>query len=390
MTVCPVTVGCRLNACETEWVAGEMARSAGGEVCTDPRRASLIVLGTCCITARSRAESRRTARRLAAAGARIIARGCSVRLHPDDYDGMDGLERMTGMLPAGGPSTPAACRSRGMLKVQDGCDGGCSFCVVPMARGRSRSGDPGEIVKQAGRMASEGFREIVLTGTDLASYGRDIGPGNSLGGLVEAILENVEGVRLRLGSLEPGRLDPALLDRLRTPRVCRHLHLPIQSASPAVLGRAGRRESPVEDLLLRARDVFEGGAIGADLITGLPGEGDGEFARTLRLLEDGLLDYAHVFPYSPRPGTRAASMPRPPSRTARERAAVLRGASSEARRRLARRNEGKVLEVLVEDRTIGGRIVGVTDNYITVFAPAGAVPGTLVSCPAEAAPCWWA
>jgi threonylcarbamoyladenosine tRNA methylthiotransferase MtaB len=383
-----VTVGCRLNACETEWVAGEMARSAGGEVCTDPRRAALIVLGTCCITARSRAESRKTARRLAATGARVLARGCSVRLHPEDFDGIAGLEPMTGVLPAGGPSTPAACRSRGILKVQDGCDGGCSFCVVPSARGRSRSGDPGEMVRRARRMAAEGFREIVLTGTDLASYGRDLGAGTCLCGLVEAILAEVEGVRIRLGSMEPGRLDAAALEGLRMPGVCRHLHLPLQSASPAVLERAGRWKSPVEDLLERARDVFEGGAIGADLITGLPGEGDEDFARTLRLLEDGLLDYAHVFPFSPWQGTRAASMPRPPAAVARERAAILRGASSAARRRLARRNEGEVLEMLVEDRRIGGRVVGVTDNYLTVFAPAGAEPGTLVSSPAEVAPCW--
>jgi len=379
-----LNVGCRLNSCETEWLAAREARRLGVGIVEDLEAADVIVLGTCCVTARSQSKSRKAARRLlTGTGARIILTGCAARLFPGDYPEDPRLTRE--FCPEEPLSTPCgAFRSRGQLKIQDGCSNSCAYCAVPLARGPSRSFDRDEILQRADSLAEAGFREVVLTGVDIASYGADrYGSSYGLAELLRDLLEPPR-FRVRLGSLEPMRLGDGFLSGLALRGVCRHLHLSFQSASTRVLSLMGRActAEDVVRLSMEARRAFPGCILGGDLITGFPGERDEDFAETMRLLDPdhGLMDYAHVFPFSPRPGTRAgaASGKRCPGSPSKERADALRAASKARRTRYARSQAGEELEVLVESRRIGGRLVGLSDNYVTVRVPAGSKPGELV------------
>ena len=379
-----LNVGCRLNSCETEWLAAEEARRLGTGVVDDPESADVIVLGTCCVTARSQSKSRKAARRLlTGTDARIILTGCSARLFPGDYPEDP---RLTREFCRDEPlSTPCgAFRSRGQLKIQDGCSNSCAYCIVPLVRGPSRSFDRDGIRRHADSLAEAGFREIVLTGVDIASYGTDR-YGSSYG-LVELLRDLLEPprFRVRLGSLEPMRLGGGFLSELARPGVCRHLHFSFQSAGTRVLSLMGR-DCTGEDVVRLAREArraFPGCIVGGDLITGFPGESEEDFTETIRLLDldHGLIDYAHVFPFSPRPGTRAGDecCGRRSDSPSKERADALRAASKERRARYARAQAGEELEVLVESRRSGGRYVALSDNYVTVRAPAGSEPGELV------------
>ncbi len=377
--ICPVTVGCRLAACETEALAGRIARERGGALCTDPAGADLVVLGTCCVTERSRAGSRKSARRvLRESGGDVIVTGCSARLFPQDFEAGERLtvEPDRGITPRPDATPPSPGRTRAMLKVQDGCDKHCSFCIVPRARGRSRSVPREDVLRAAEELSCAGFREIVLTGVDTVSYGGDLyRDGYGLADLACAVAET--GARVRLASLDPAGLSCGLLGRLAAPWLCRHLHVSVQSGSPRVLEAMGRGDGgDVRGVLRMARRMIPGAMIGADLLTGFPGETDGEFDETLSLFEEGLLDYAHVFPFSPRPGTRAERMgDRVPGGTARRRASALRAASRRRRTAARMARAGMLLDVIVEDRMKDGRLVGISDDYVPVLAPAGAGPG---------------
>jgi len=260
-------------------------------------------------------------------------------------------------------------RSRALLEVQDGCDRRCAYCIVPLARGPSRSRPLEEVLREAERLAEAGHRELVLTGVDLGAYGKDLKPPIRLTDLLKA-LEEVEEPRFRLSSLEPMELSEDLLDLMaRSDRLCRHLHLPLQSGDGGVLKAMGRPYTPedyrawVEEACRRVPGI----CIGADVIVGFPGESERAFKNTLRLLEDLPIAYLHVFPFSPRPGTRAYRMretvePEEKKRRAR----LLRDLGERKRREFYRNLVGKELEVLMEDRHIGGKTLGFSDNYARV------------------------
>lgn len=377
-----LNLGCRLNACETEWLAVRKAEESGGEVAASPLDADVIVLGTCCVTSRSQSKSRKAARRvLTETSAGMVLAGCSARLFPGDFPDDPRITR--GECPEGPVHSCMACRdmrSRGLLRIQDGCSNRCTYCVIPDARGPSRSSGRSSILEAAGAMADAGFREIVLTGADIVSYGRDLGDSRGLPGLVGDLLSDGR-FRVRLGSLEPMGLGGTGLRDLAMPGVCRHVHLSIQSGATKVLRRMGRActGSDVADIARAARDAFPGGMVGCDLIAGFPGETHEDFEQSLALLTGGLVDYAHVFPFSPRPGTPAYGFPdRVPAPEASRRAAVLRRASTAGRRRFEKVQEGRRVSVLVEGRRSHGLLTGISDNYIAVVVPDGSVPGSLV------------
>ncbi|MDP6603495.1 MAG: tRNA (N(6)-L-threonylcarbamoyladenosine(37)-C(2))-methylthiotransferase MtaB [Rhodospirillales bacterium] len=352
-----VTFGCRLNALESE-VIRVNARTAGLE--------NTIVVNTCTVTAEATRQARQAVRRLRRENpsARLIVTGCAAQMEAERFASMtevdhvldnaakldparyvpEALARGAGTIEAGPDrdarpsfpwSGPAALggpegRARATLQVQQGCDHRCTFCIIPFARGPNRSVPISSAVRRARELCQAGYREIVLSGVDLCSYGADLAGRPTLATLVRRLLTQVPALaRLRLSSLDPGRVPDALIALLgEDVRLMPHLHLSLQSLDPLILKRMKRRHAPddVHALCARARAVRPDVAFGADLIAGFPTETETQFARTLDGVAELGLAYLHVFPYSPRPDTPAARMPQLPVGVRKARAARLRAA----------------------------------------------------------------
>jgi len=381
-----VTFGCRLNAFESE-VMRRLAREAGlGET---------IVLHTCAVTAEAERQARQAIRRARREHptARIVVTGCSAQLQAERYAAMPEVDHVLGnaekldpavwralaRLPAGVRSREVGDvvavketaahlidgfdgRTRAFLEVQRGCDHRCTFCIIPYARGPSRSVPAEEVLGRARRLLEAGFAELVLTGVDLTSWGHDLAGEPRLGDLVATLLERLPELgRLRLSSLDPAEIDPTL-ERLlvEEPRLMPHVHLSVQAGDDLILKRMKRRHDrrTVIALCGRLRAARPELVFGADLIAGFPTEEEAMFARTLDLVEEAGLTFLHVFPYSPRPGTPAARMPQVPAPVRRERAARLREAGERRRAAFLAAQIGRRVRGLVEQ---GGR--GHTDQF---------------------------
>jgi threonylcarbamoyladenosine tRNA methylthiotransferase MtaB len=265
-------------------------------------------------------------------------------------------------------SSPVAFgRTRALLKVQDGCDAFCSYCVVPYVRGRSRSLPLEEAVAQGARLLEAGFHEIVVTGADLGSYGADLGAPGLLSALVERVLALGAGHRVRISSIEPEKVPDALVEMIGSEeRLCPHLHLPLQSGSDAILVEMRRRYRVREYARLLERLTSRGTvAIGADVIVGFPGEGDAEFEETRRFVADAPLSYLHVFRYSARPGTAAERLPA--TGKARERASVLRALGQAKQHAFFRSLVGTTRSVLPEGRSDADGVRGRAEVYAPVL-----------------------
>jgi threonylcarbamoyladenosine tRNA methylthiotransferase MtaB len=390
------TVGCRLNQAEIESYARQF-RLAGHTLVAAPEDADLAVVNTCAVTAAAVADSRqkvRQAARLAADGA--IVTGCWATLEPPQAAAIPGVGRVVPNahkdhlvtqvldLPAETfdleplerrPLPGARQRTRLFVKVQDGCDNRCTFCVTTLLRGPGRSRPLPEIL--ADIHAASGANEIVLTGVHLGSWGHDL-PGNlRLSHLVRHILENTDVPRLRLSSLEPWDLDIGFFNLWEDPRLCRHLHLPLQSGSAATLRRMARKTTPASfaRLVAAARSVMPDVAITTDLIAGFPGESEAEFAQSLEFVQTMRFAGGHVFTYSPRPGTAASRMPDPvPPVLRKERNARLREVFTRSARDYQSAFLGQVLPVLWESAASfgphGWEMTGLTGNYLRVSAHA--------------------
>ena len=345
------TLGCKVNQYESRALAEAWTR-AGLRPAEGPQQAGLVVLCTCAVTARAEAESRRLARHLvreAAPGARVVITGCAASVAPDVYAALGALPvpdkaalaRDPGRVAPGpaGPDFPDLAvsghdRARALVKIQDGCSHGCSYCIVPRARGASRSRPPADILAEADRLAAAGHGEIGLTGINLGHFGRDLSPALDFWDLVAALDRHLfetrgPAVRLRLGSLDPSILDAKGRDVLsRTRIVCPHLHVSLQSAAPEVLAAMGRRPNDaraVSSFVDGISGVWPHLGLGCDIMAGFPGETEADHDRTVAFLTGLPLSYAHVFPYSRRPGTRAAALPgQLPREVKAVRAAALR------------------------------------------------------------------
>ncbi len=250
-----------------------------------------------------------------------------------------------------------AFRSRALLKVQDGCDDRCAFCVIPSVRGRSASLGEARVLARVQDLIRAGYREIVLAGIHLSSYGEDLEPRGSLPGLLR-VIENAEGLgRVRLSSLDPRRTDGALVAHIAgNPKICQHFHLSFQHASSRVLEKMGRSAGPEisQSILSDLKGRSPGASLGADVIVGFPGEADDDFALLEEFLSRSPLTYFHVFPYSPRAGTPAAAMPQVPERLKRERSQALRKLSAEKNLRFRASFLGQDLQAVVIGRGDGG------------------------------------
>lgn len=378
------TLGCKINQYETRALA-EALEARGWVQVDDPALAGRILVNSCAVTANAVSDLRQLVRRLhrESPDAAIVITGCAAQVLEEELAGLPGVERVVPQsrkaeLLDAGPARagwqPFAIsgydRARPVLKVQDGCSHRCTYCVVPLARGRSVSRDPAEVLAEAERLLMAGFREIVLGGINLRQYGTDL-PGRPdfwdlLAGLERALAPRwADRVRLRLSSLEPGQLGSKALDVLGASRlVCPHLHLSLQSGDPEVLRRMGRGHYRPEQALEFSRElaaVWPVFGLGADLLVGFPGETAGQFGNTLALARALPLSYAHVFPYSPRPGTPAADLDgQVPQEEKKARAASLRAVTSARKRAFLKvLAGGGPLSVLVEN----AEGEGVSEHY---------------------------
>ena len=391
-----ITFGCRLNAFESEIMRGH-ADAAALE--------NAVIFNTCAVTAEAERQARQAIRkaRREQPHARIIVTGCAAQIDPARYAAMPEVDRVIGnaeklearsFLPANetaiavndimsaratAPHLIAGFegRARAFVQVQNGCDHRCTFCIIPYGRGNNRSVALGDIVAQARALVAGGTSELVLTGVDLSSYGRDLPGAPSLGQAVRRLLAAVpELKRLRLSSLDPAAIDPDLKRLLaEEPRLMPHIHLSVQAGHDMILKRMKRRHDRADILRLAVelRALRPDIALGADLIAGFPTESDEMFAGSLRLVEEAGLTWLHVFPYSPRDGTPAARMPQLERRLIRERAARLREVGDAAVRRFLDGQVDTRQEILVE-KADSGR----STHYATVRL-AGASPGTVLS-----------
>jgi threonylcarbamoyladenosine tRNA methylthiotransferase MtaB len=393
------TLGCKINQFESAAMAENLGRE-GFRMVPFADEADIYVINTCTVTARTDAESRKLIRRAGRRNprARLVVTGCYAQVAFEELRDMPGVDLVLGNVEKKG--IPGLLReigtgprvlvsdisleeraeglalesfaehTRAFLQVQNGCDAFCSYCIVPYARGRSRSVPLDEVLAGIGSFAAKGFREVVLTGIHLGAYGLDFVPGESLLSLLAAAEEQRLVPRLRVGSVEPTEISDALIGFLAAAEtVCPHLHIPLQSGSDAVLGRMNRKYSTgyFREVIEKLAKAMPDACLGCDIIAGFPGETEEEFVETLRLVESLPIAYLHVFPFSPRAGTPAAGMPgQVNGAVIRSRAQMLRRLSDRKKRAYYQGFLGRELQVLVQGKEPDGLLKGLSRNYIPV------------------------
>ena len=397
-----VTLGCKVNQCDGASMSLEL-ENAGFRPVAFPSFADAYIINTCTVTAFADFQGRQLVRRAFRINphARVIVTGCLAQTQPQVPAALGGVAVVAGndhkhliaqllSRPAGDfplvlagdifeqknfPHLPAAGitgRTRAFFKIQDGCDDFCSYCIVPYARGKSRSLPVAGVCDGVRHFVRQGCSEIVLTGIHLGNYGQDLVPPTGLAGLLETLLSQNNNVRFRLSSIEPLEVTDDLLALFgRHENLCPHLHIPLQSGDDTILKKMKRSydrdffRSLINRVSLGVPDI----AIGADVMVGFPGEGEKEFAQTLSLLEELPLAYLHVFPYSERPGTAAFGLPRKvPDKIKKERAAMLRTLGAGKREAFLQKFLGRTLPVLVEGSSgkNNGPAKGFSHNYLPV------------------------
>ncbi len=417
------TLGCKLNESELEsWTRG-LSRD-GAEIVADPRDADICVLNTCTVTHTAAHKSRQMARQLARANpnARIVLTGCFVDVSPTEANKLPNValvvpnadkDRLVALAKDEGgrmkdevlsdsrrihPSSlilHPSSRTRAFVKIQDGCNMSCTYCIIPLARGKERSRTREEIVAEIQTLVSEGYKEIILTGVQISAF-RD-GRANlkfALRDLVAAILAETDVQRLRLTSIAPWDMDESLLDLWRDARLCRHLHLSLQSGSDTVLRHMRRPYSTAQYARAAqlAREQIPGVGITTDVIVGFPGESEVEFEQSLQFVEQMQFSRVHVFPYSARAGTLAATLPLPVANAVKAaRHAQMQAVADASARAFAAQFIGQTMPVLWEStvdssqKSVASSQIsslatrhsplvwsGYTDNYIRVLAASDA------------------
>jgi threonylcarbamoyladenosine tRNA methylthiotransferase MtaB len=363
-----LTAGCRLNQSESDALRA-MLLEQGVALVADPAEADVCYVNTCTVTGAADRSSVQLVRRAARAGSKLVVMGCLVERDRDrvqgiapeveTWDNADKARRLQGFAPA--PE-----RSRAFLKVQDGCDRECAYCVVSGLRGEPESIPADQVERRFRVLVETGFREVVLTGLNLGLYDDE---GLGLSGLVRRLLTRDGRARVRLGSVEPDTVDDGLLEVFGDARVCPHLHLPLQTGDDELLRRMGRRYTTTEfaGAVEQTRKARPDVNIGVDVIVGLPGEDDGSFGRTEEFIERLRPAYLHAFSFSPRPGTRAASMnSTPPAGARKARVHRLRAVSDELRDAYESGFVGSVRQAVVETRA-----AALTDNYMKLKLKCG-------------------
>ncbi|MEX2260415.1 MAG: tRNA (N(6)-L-threonylcarbamoyladenosine(37)-C(2))-methylthiotransferase MtaB [Bryobacteraceae bacterium] len=388
--------GCRATQADGAALEGQLA--AGGlEIARERGQADLVILNTCTVTAAADDDVRQTVRRVHRENpeARILVTGCYAQRAPEELAALEGVEWVVGnshktsipdllTAPYHGQihvgdifaqqeflSAPvedaAGDRTRPNLKIQDGCNNRCSFCIIPFVRGRSRSAPAGDVIAQV-RSLSRRHREVVLSGINLGRWGRELGAAAQLlprlPSLIRRLLVETEIGRLRLSSVEPMDFSDDLLHLMaESPRIAKHVHAPLQSGSDRILRRMHRKYRPrhYADRVLKARDLMPDAAIGADVMAGFPGESEADFKESLSFIDSLPFTYLHVFTYSARPGTPAAEMPgQVPVAVRKERNRILRDLASRKNLEFRKRMLGRKLSIVTMEAH------GLSDNYLKV------------------------
>jgi threonylcarbamoyladenosine tRNA methylthiotransferase MtaB len=406
MRVAIATLGCKLNQYDSA-VIEDRLRSAGYTVVPFPAQADAYIVNSCTVTNQADAESRRLARRARRLNphARVVMTGCYAQVSSQkiscmpEVDYVVGLGRLDDLLRAVKGEVEKekvfvsnlrkaeqvdtlgtltfSSQTRAFLKIQEGCDLFCTFCIVPFSRGKSRSVSPRIVLEQLDLLAERGFQEVVLTGIHLGSYGSDLDPSVDLTWLLETIEERRPVPRVRLSSLDPHEINEKMIRLVAQAEVlCPHFHIPLQSGDNRILQRMRRHYDTVlaGEVLVMIRELLPHAAIGTDLIVGFPGEGEEEFAQGYAFIEETPLTYFHVFPYSPRSGTTAAKFSHkvPPAVIA-ERARQVRKLGEQKKADFCRRFVGHTLPVLFEhsrDRS-SSLLKGYSHNYLRVLVAGG-------------------
>lgn len=408
------TLGCKLNQAESDAIARQF--QAAGFALVDARSpADVYVLNSCTVTQaadRKARQSLRRARRVSPAALTVLT-GCYPSVAPEDAAARSGADLVIGNRDKAGlvaaiaeyqarlaptlaetpadlappdfppahltlaelspPAEPIARRTRAFVKIQDGCNDFCAFCIVPTARGRSTSRPPEEIVAEVADRVAKGIHEVVLTGVQIGWYGRDGGlrrrDGWDLAHLIRSILDRTAIDRVRLTSIHPRDITPDLIDAIADPRVCPHLHLSLQSGSERILVLMRRRSTAAEyrSKVAAVRERIPDLAFTTDLIVGFPGETEADFADTCRLSREVGFAQIHVFRFSPRAGTHAATLPDPvPEPVKSDRAERLAALAADLAADFQRQSIGRIRPVLFESRTPAGPWTGLTDTYLRV------------------------
>ena len=383
------TVGCKLNQAETQLLARQFAQ-AGYRLVSAADGTDVYILNTCTVTHVADRKCRRLLRmaRRRNPDALVVAIGCyAERAHQElaqiervdlVLDNSEKLHLLRLLEESGRLSRPlygqtgstiirADFRTRAFIKVHDGCNSFCSYCIVPIVRGREKSTPIDQVIAEVKHRIAEGYKEVVLTGTEIGSYNYE---GVGLRELLQHILTQTEVERLRLSSLQPQEISPELIGLWRDGRLCRHFHLSLQSGSDGVLSRMKRRYSvsDYQQAVALVRDMVPGVAITTDIIVGFPGETKAEFEESYNFCKQMEFARIHVFPYSPRQGTQAALMPdQVEERVKRERSQRMLALAKESAQNFRRQFLGKTMPVLWEKRSGDGVWSGLTDNYIKVF-----------------------
>jgi len=407
LRVAITTLGCKVNQYDTATIEDRL-KAEGHLLVPFTGTADVYIVNSCTVTNQADAESRQLARRAKRhnPAARVILTGCYAQVNPKsvakvaEVDHVIGLNRLDDLLRAvraelaeriavsnlrktADGKTPRidtfgaltfSGQTRAFLKIQEGCDLFCTFCIVPMSRGKSRSVPPRVVLEQLDRLAAQGFQEVVLTGIHLGGYGEDLEPQIDLLWLLEAVEERKPIPRVRLSSLDPHEINDTFIRLLAQAEIlCPHLHIPLQSGDDAILQRMRRRYDTAlaHDVLTKLRETLPHAALGTDLIVGFPGEGEEEFARSLKFLAASPLTYFHVFPYSVRNGTTAAKFTDKVSQPLIDtRARQVRKLGEQKKAMFARSFVGHTLSVLFEHSRdkVSGLLKGYSRNYQRVLA----------------------
>ena len=398
-----LTFGCKVNQCDSVGLAQALL-ARGWQEAPLGTAPDLILVNTCTVTARADQQARQTLRRLAREypGVPLWVTGCYAQRAPGELVALPGVQvvlgnqekfRLAALLAAVqkgqslievGPFAPGETlqpwpaplnpgHTRPRLKIQDGCEHHCTYCIVPQVRGPRRSLPPEEVAAALEQIAAAGYQEVVLTGVNLGQYGLDLDPPLDLAALLRKIHTWSRLPRLRLSSLEPQEVTPALLAELAVlPGFCPHFHLPLQSGAAPVLETMGRDYTPGEfrEIVQEIQRIFPDAGLGLDVLVGFPGETWADFEATRSLVASLPATYLHVFPFSPRPGTPAAQLRRVPAPEVKTRAEVMRQLGQAKKRQFLEAQLGKTGEVLVEGHgPQKGWLKGLSANYLRVLLP---------------------
>jgi len=401
-----ITLGCKVNQYESACLE-ERLKATGWDMAGKDSKADLVIINTCIVTQRASYQSRQAIRKAIREnpGCLAAAVGCYGQVFPDELSGIEGIGVIAGnadklSLPDILQENPQKCgpcvisndftkkgafdyiparglsdRTRASLKIQDGCESFCSYCIVPFARGPVRSLDPSKVVESLHALCEEGYKEAVLTGIHLSRYGADLGNGIDLKNLLVRIDNEMLPLRIRLSSLEPNEIDRELIEMMAScDWLCRHFHIPLQSGDDHILEMMNRHYSS-RDFARLADMIFEKiplAAIGLDVIAGFPGEDDNAYNNTFSLINNLPVSYLHVFPFSPRKGTAAAEFPdHIEHKEIKERAAGLRELGKKKREVFHRSCIGKEFSVLAKGRHSAKKdmMEGISDNYLNIIFP---------------------